>query len=180
MKSPLSKEAVDLLYDNGYRINLSSSKITIKRPYNYIGAFIILFIFSMLALPLFDYSYWLGAMIFALLVVSIFLHRNLISKASSITINLENGKITIDSKNGKRWFTTWYIRNLFIKSNFKSEYTSSFKNTSQEFLVVVGVQLKSGESIDFLYLLSDYQEPTDTMNEVHHFLESALSKKKET
>ena len=173
----LSKEAVELLLDNGYRIKASAQKIVIKRPYDYVGPFILLFLFAIISLPLFGYSYWLGALVFALLIVGIYLHRNLVSKASSLRIDLNNSKIEINNKKGRRWFTTWYIRNIFIRSTFKSEYTSSFKSTSQEFLIVIGVELKSGESIDFIHLLSDYREPSDPMNEVHNFLKTNLSKK---
>jgi len=173
----LSKAAVDLLNDNGYRIKVSPSKILIKRPYDYIGPFIILFLFSIISLPLFGFSYWLGAFVFALLIVGIYLHRNLVSKASTLKIDLNSLKIELNNKKGKRWFTAWYVREIFIRSNFKGEYTSSFKSTSQEFLVVIGVVLKSGESVDFIHMLSDYKEPNDPMNEIHDFLKSILSKK---
>ena len=173
----LSKDAVEVLEDNGYRIKISSLKIVLKRPYDYIGPFILLFLFGIISLPLFGYSYWLGALVFALLIVGIYLHRNLISKASTLKINLNAAKVEINNKKGNRWFTTWYIRNIFIRSTFKSEYTSSFKSTSQEFLVVIGVQLKSGESVDLIHMLSDYKEPSEQMNEIHDFMKSVLSPK---
>lgn len=52
---------------------------------------------------------------------------------------------------------------IIIGSAFISEHTS-FKKTSQEFLVVIGVALKSGKSADFTPLLSDYRDPNEYMN----------------
>ena len=72
-------------------------------------------------------------------------------------------------KKGRVKFTFWYIRNLFIKSKFKSEYSSAFKNTSQEFIVTLGIETRSRQFMDLLYLKSDYQEPSEEMNEIHDF-----------
>ncbi len=165
----LSKKAIELLEDNGYRYRKKDRTITIKRPYDYVGPGILFFLFALVALPLFSIYYWLGALIFSLLVVGVYLHRNLISKASTLSINPREGNMEYVDKKGRVKFTFWYIRNLFIKSKFKSEYSSAFKNTSQEFIVTLGIETRSRQFMDLLYLKSDYQEPSEEMNEIHDF-----------
>jgi len=167
MKNELSKKAVNLLEDNGYRVRITSDKVLIKRPYDYIAPIIIFILFAFVSIPLFSYSYWLGAMIFALLVVGMYLHRNLLSKASSLKIFLKESKIELNNRKGKRWFSYWYVRNLFIRSNYSGSYASADKETNEEYKIEIGVELKSGEFVEFVRLLSDYKEPSDEMNEIH-------------
>ena len=176
----LSNESKRLLEDNGYKFKMNEKRVLINRSYDYVGPVILFVLFGFVALPLFDYSYWLGALIFILLVVGVYLHRNLFSKASVLKISFQDSKVELKDKTGTRWFTSWYVRSLFLRSKFKSEYTSAFKSTSEEYLVSIGVELRSGEEVALLRFLSDYQEPTKEMNEVHDFLKSILSKTTDT
>ncbi|MEM7297631.1 MAG: hypothetical protein AAF391_05130 [Bacteroidota bacterium] len=175
-KHTLSKKSIELLEDHGYKVRIGNHAITIKKRYDYIGPIILFFLYALVALPLFNYSFWLGSLIFMLLVLGVYLHRNLLSKASTLKFSIPDSRIDIKSRRDSRWFTYWYVNNLFISSKFKSEYTSAFKNTSEEYLVVIGAELKSGEVVDFIHLLSDYKEPNEQMNEVYHFIEGVLKK----
>ena len=170
----LSKAAIEMLEDNGYRVKVTDKLITFKKPYDYVGPAILFFLYVLVALPLFGYSYWLGAGIFILLVVGVYLHRNLVSKASTLKLYTRDNKLEFKNREGKRWFSFWYVRNLYIRSKFKSEYTSAFKNTSQEFIVTIGVEFRSRQSMDLIYMSSDYKEPSEEMNEVHHLFMEVL------
>ncbi|GAB4237355.1 MAG: hypothetical protein Tsb0034_12420 [Ekhidna sp.] len=172
----LSKEAIRLLEDNGYRVRISDKEIVFKKPYDYIGPIIILLIFGFIALPLFAYSYWLGALLLILVLLGIYFHRTLISKASKMKIFPARKHIDIYQRSGKRWFSFNYIEHAFLHSKFQAEYSSAFKSTSQEFKIVIGLKLLSGETIEVFAFLSDYEEPNKEINEVHDFLLSVLKK----
>ena len=173
-KYTLSKEAIEMLEDNGYRVKVADKIITFRKPYDYVGPGILFFLYVLVALPLFSVNYWLGAGIFILLVIGVFLHRNLISKASTLKLFTRDNKLDFTNKDGKRWFSFWYVRNLYLRSKFKSEYTSAFKSTSQEYTVTIGVELRSRQSMDLLYMKSDYEEPSDEMKEVHDLFMDVL------
>ncbi len=175
----LSKAAIEMLEDSGYRVKVTDKLITFKKPYDYVGPAILFFLFALCALPLFGYSYWLGAGIFITLVLGVYLHRNLISKASTLKLFTRDNKLEFKNKDGKIWFSFWYVRNLYIRSKFKSEYTSAFKNTSQEFIVSIGVELRSRQTKDLLYMTSDYKEPSEQMNEVHDLFMDVLRQREE-
>ncbi|MEM6642341.1 MAG: hypothetical protein AAF616_05135 [Bacteroidota bacterium] len=170
----LSQPAVAMLEDNGYKVRVSDKLIIIKKPYDFIAPGILFFLYAVVALPLFGFSYWLGAGVFILLVVGVFLHRNLLSKASTLKLYTRDNKLEINNKGGKIWFSFWYVRNLFIRSKFKSEYTSAFKETSQEFVVTLGVELRSKQTVDLLQMSSDYKEPSEQINEVHDLFRDVL------
>lgn len=175
----LSKAAIEMLEDNGYRVKVADKLITFKKPYDYVGPGILFFLFALVALPLFNTNYWLGAGIFIALVIGVFLHRNLLSKASTLKLFTRDNKLEFIDREGKKWFSFWYVRNIFIKSKFKSEYTSSFKSTSQEFTVTIGVELRSKQAMSLLFLKSDYEEPPEEMKEVHDLFMDVLRQREE-
>ena len=175
----LSKEAIEMLEDNGYRVKVMDKIITFKKPYDYIGPGILFFLYALVALPVFNVNYWLGAGLFIVLVVGVFLHRNLISKASTLKLFTRDNKLEFINKDGKRWFSFWYVRNLYIKSKFKSEYTSAFKSTSKEYAVTLGVELRSKQSMNLLFMKSDYEEPSEEMKEVHDLFMDVLRQREE-
>lgn len=168
-----------MLEDNGYRVKVTDRLITFKKPYDYVGPAILFFLFAIVALPLFGFNYWLGAGIFIALVLGVYLHRNLLSKASTLKLFTRDNKLELTNKDGKRWFSFWYVRNLSLHSKFKSEYSSAFKNTSQEFIVTIGAELRSRQSLELLYMKSDYKEPSEEMQEVHDLFRDVLRQKEE-
>jgi len=170
----LSKKAVEMLEDSGYRVKITDKLITFKKPYDYVGPAILFFLFALIALPLFGYNYWLGTGIFITLVLAVYLHRNLLSKASTLKLFTRENKLEFKNRDGKVWFSFWYVRNIYIRSKFKSEYSSAFKNTTQEFIVSLGVELRSKQTKDLLFMTSDYQEPSIEMNEIHDLFMDAL------
>lgn len=178
-KYSLSKAAIEMLEDNGYRVKATDKLITFKKPYDFVGPGILFFLFALVALPLFNFNYWLGAGIFIFLVLSVYLHKNLLSKASTLKLFTRDNKLEFINKDGKRWFSFWYVRNLYLKSKFKGEYTSSFKNTSQEFLITLGVEFRSKQNMDLLFVKSDYKEPNDEMKEIHELFMDVLRQREE-
>ena len=176
-KYSLSKAAIEMLEDSGYRVKVTDKLIVFRKPYDFVGPGIIFFLFALCALPLFSFNYWLGAGTFITLVLAVYLHRNLVSKASTLKLFTRENKLEFKNKDGKIWFSFWYVRNLYIRSKFKSEYTSAFKNTSQEFIVSIGVELRSRQTKDLLFMTSDYQEPSQEMNEVHDLFMDVLRQK---
>lgn len=172
----LSLRSIDLLATNGYKSKFNERLIQFKRDYDFIGPFILFFLFAIISLPLFDYSYWLGTGIFITLVVGVYLHNQLISKKSTINIDSENQRIEVKNRFGTNWFLFEEVDSVFIKSKYNGTFTSADKQTNEEYDVTVGVTLKQGKNLNLFFYKSDFSEPTKEIIEVHDYLKSVLSR----
>jgi hypothetical protein len=79
----------------------------------------------------------------------------------------------------KRWIHYSEIVELNIASKFVDEYSSSFKNTSEEYLVKIGMKLKSGKNLPLFKLSNDFLEPSKEIIALHDWLEGLLAAGKE-
>jgi len=98
--SALSLNSLNFLETNGYRSRFTEEIIQFKRNYDFIGPFIIVFLYALIALPLFTFSYWLGAFVFVFLVMGIYFHKQLLSKSSTININADEKRVEINNRFG--------------------------------------------------------------------------------
>ncbi len=171
----LSLSSIDLLAYNGYQSKISESLIQFKRTYDFIGPFILFFLFAIVSLPLFDFSCWLGTGIFVVLVVGVFLHHQLISKKATINIDGEKEQLEVKNRFGKKWFSFQQIDGVFIKSTYNGTFTSADKRSNEEYDITIGLSLKSGQHVHLFFYKSDFREPNDEIMEVHNYLKSLLS-----
>ena len=170
----LSFNSIDLLASNGYQSQFSEKLTQFKRTYDFIGPFILLFLFAIISLPLFDYSYWMGASLFIVLVIGIYIHRQLISKKSNIRIDSDLQRIEISNRFGTHWFQFNQVDSIYIQSIFNGSFTNAEKLRNEEYDISIGITLKSGKMLDLFSYKSDLREPTEEMMEVHDYLKSKL------
>ena len=172
--SDLSLNSLDLLELNGYRSRFSEKIIQFKRNYDFVGPFIVVFLYGMIALPVFSFSYWLGAFLFAAILVGIFYHKHLVSKSGIINIDSSERRIEIRNRYGKTSFAFDSVDSVFVKSTYNGSYTSADKRTSEEYDIVIGVLLHNGKKMNLFFYKSDFREPTTEIMEVHDYLKAVL------
>lgn len=172
----LSLDSLNLLAINGYTSKFDERLVQFKRKYDFIGAFIVFFLFSIISLPIFNYSYSLGAGLFIFLVLSVYFHHKLISKKSTIKVDADQKHIEVKNRFGTTWFGFEQVESVFVKSTFNGTFTSADKKTSDEYDIVIGITLKSGKNLNLFFYKSDYREPNAEIMEVHDSLKSLLTK----
>ena len=172
----LSLGSLDLLAFNGYQSKIDERLIQFRRKYDFIGPFILFFLFAIVALPIFDFSYWLGTGIFVILVVGVYVHHQLMSKKATINIDAANEQIEVKNRFGKNQFSFQQIEGVFIKSTYNGTFTSADKQTNEEYDITVGVSLETEQHIDLFFYKSDFREPNEEIMEVHNYLKSVCSK----
>lgn len=94
----------------------------------------------------------------------------MVKNAPFLEINHDNSTMKI----GSRPFPLYAAESLQIQSDLVAEYTSAFKETSQEFRTNINVQLKDQEMILLFEFKTDYQEPSAPINALYQFLKSSL------
>ena len=172
----LSLGSLDLLAFNGYQSKIDERLIQFRRKYDFIGPFILFFLFAIVALPIFDFSYWLGTGIFVILVVGVYVHHQLMSKKATINIDAANEQIEVKNRFGKNQFSFQQIEGVFIKSTYNGTFTSADKQTNEEHDIAAGVSLETEQHIDLFFYKSDFREPNEEIMEVHNYLKSVCSK----
>lgn len=173
--SSLSYSSIDLLEINGYRSRFSEEFIQFKRKYDFIGPFIIVFLYAMVALPIFAFSYGLGILVLVTILAGIIFHRRLSSKSSTIDINSEERLIEVRNRFGKSSFDFDQVESVFVKSSYNGSYASADKRTMEEYDIVIGVLLQSEKKLNLFFYKSDVREPNAEIMEVHDYLKSVLS-----
>lgn len=182
MKSPnLSKKAIDLLEENGYSFKSKDGKITIKHRSGYMGAIVLLFITLFLSIPVFSIGTIYGVILIGGVVGGIFIRKIYFAKKSSLTIDRNQNTFTAI-------IGTYYqedqplkmISSITLKSTFVDEYTTAARNSVEEYLISIKMQLITKEEIELFHLKSDQSEPTAEINEIYSLLEDSVkSAKKE-
>lgn len=174
---PFSKKTRHMLEDNGYSYGHNASIYSFKHSSGtaigvivvaaLVGFFNIVFI-VMHPIP--------GIIAFGLLIVAtITVLRKLVGK-TLIMMDTKNKTFTINTPTySQNWTSLNTILGITLKSKYVDEYTSAFKNTSEEHLVTIHLNLVSGRNILLFKFSSDYAEPTEEINEVYYFLENALA-----
>lgn len=75
---------------------------------------------------------------------------------------------------GMRCVSLNMAESIKIESKLVAEYTSAFKETSQEFRTTINLQLEDRETILLFKFKTDYQEPSEPINGLYQFLKSSL------
>ncbi|WP_462253878.1 hypothetical protein [Ekhidna sp.] len=181
MKSPnLSKEAKSFLEENGYSFRFKDNQIQFKRRIGYMGSIVILFVTVFLSIPVFSAGVIYGAVLVGGVIGAILIRRIYFTKKSRLIIDLESNTFTaiID---------TYYqedqslkmISTITMESKFVDEYTTAARNSVEEHLISIKVQLITKEILTLFQLKSDQSEPTPEVNELYGLLEGAIKNAKQ-
>ena len=70
------------------------------------------------------------------------------------------------------------ISAITLHSQFVDEYTTAARNSVEEYLVSIRIQLITKEEVTLFNLKSDQSEPTEEINEVYTMLEDMVKRAK--
>lgn len=167
----LSKETIEFLDYNGYLYKTEDSEVQFKKVFDYTTPIVLSSIVFFITLPLFPY----GLVFFTLLSFSLFAYKRNADKGL-LHIQPELGKFYYSFRELKRRFLFRHVRSIYLRSKFKNEYSSAFKRTNEEYVIIIGIELIQGERYEVFQFVSDYQEPSKEIMEVHDHLKAILSK----
>lgn len=172
---PLSKQAVRLLGDNGYKFNKKDRIIEFKRATEYTSIVVVTFIILIVAAPLFIFNTLLAWLTILLGFVGLFVRYKYFSKKMNFTVNLTTKKFDFfDNAIELERQSLSYAKKIIIHSRFVSEYSSSFKETNEEHEISIRLELLSGSMFTLFKFHSDYEKPSEEMLEVHDFIKNLI------
>lgn len=162
-----------MLDKNGYLLRVSGSTIsfTKSRDLNWlvilIGFICTLLIIGFIRTPI------SGLIICGSLVSLSWLIVLLTRKKPFFELNLSNQRFRHHE------FTTLQpmgnITEISAQTNFESEYTSAFKETSEEYSVKLKLTLNSGVQLNLFKLSSDYKELPPEIEEFYNYLKTLIT-----
>ena len=172
----LSKKAREVLRENDYHIQARAGEIMIRRK-SFTRFFIIL-LTSFLTLgmivigqlvPLF------GLILLILIWVIAFVQFRNTPKNTTSIINLGNNNFQFQEHR----YSVKHISTVNIMSELIDEYASAEKETNEEYLLSISLEIKDGQSFKVFALHSDYREPTQEILEIFEWLKKLLKTSKE-
>ncbi len=175
----LSQEALDVLEENGYRFKAKGSQVSIIRSPGVMGAIVVMIIALFASIPIFSLGAVYGVGFILAVLAVIILRRVYFSDRSNFLMNQESK--TFSAKIG-----TYYeddqpmtmISSIVLHSQFIDQYVTAARNSVEEHLISIRIQLITKEDITLLKLKSEHAEPTAAINEIYHFLEDAVKDSK--
>lgn len=170
----LSLSSIRALAENGYRPNFTNQKVQFRKKYDCIGPFIVFFLFGFIALPLFDFYYWLGVGVFVSLVLGVFVHYQVFSGKATINIDAKNHNIEIKNRFGDIHVPFDEVSGVFVNSKYKGSFAHVNKGTSEEYNVTVGLELDNQKRHGLFHYRSDQFQPSNEVMEMHDYLKSLL------
>ncbi|MEP5611313.1 MAG: hypothetical protein ABJP45_03655 [Cyclobacteriaceae bacterium] len=172
---PLSKKAIHVLEDNGYKFKKTDNLIVFKRATEYTSIVVVSFIILIVAGPLFIINPLLAWLTIILGAAGLYVRFKYYSKKMNFTANLTTKKFDFfDNSIELERQSLSFAKKLIIHSRFVSEYSSSFKSTSEEHEISMRIQLLSGSIFTLFKFHSDYEEPSEEMMEVHDFVKNLI------
>ena len=180
MKSPnLSKGAVHLLEENGYSFKSKDGKIIIKRRSSYMGAIVLLFVTLFLSIPVFSAGTIYGVILIGGVLGAIIIRKIFFSQKSSLTIDLNQKTFTaIVGTYYQEDQSLKMISAIKLSSKFVDEYTTAARNSVEEHLISIAIQLITKEELTLFHLKSEQSEPTPEVNELYDLLENVVKNAK--
>lgn len=173
--SPLSKKAIHLLEDNGYKFKKTDNLIVFKRATEYTSIVVVSVIILIVAGPMFIFNALLAWLTILLGAAGLYVRFKYYSKKMNFTVNLLTKKFDFfDNQIELERQSLSFAKKLIIHSRFVSEYSSAFKSTSEEHEVSMRIQLLSGSIFTLFKFHSDYEEPSEHMMEVHDFVKRLI------
>ena len=180
MKSPnLSKEAIRFLEENGYSFRSKDGKIIFKRRVAYMGAIVLLFVTLFLSIPVFAAGAIYGIILIGGVVGAIVIRRVYFTPKSNLLIDLNANTFTaIIGTYHQEDQSLKMISTITMESKFIDEYTTAARNSVEEHLISIKVQLITKEDVTLFQLKSEQSEPTKEINELYALLEDAVKSAK--
>lgn len=175
MEKTLSRKTIDLLAENGYQIRSNPERISFKRSPGIMGPIVIMIITSFASIPLFAAGIIYGVGLIVGMLGAIIIRRIYFSDTSWFKIS--HGKNTFSAKIG-----TYYqedqplkmISGIVLHSQFIDQYVTAARNSVEEHLITILIQLINKEEIIVFKLKSDQSEPGAEINELYAYLEDAV------
>ena len=175
MKELLSKKAIRVLENNGYKFVYKNHLITFKRATDYIGIIVIGFITLFFGGTLMIFSSFLGYLTFVLGIGGIIVRQRYFSKKMNFAANLKTQKFDFfDNAIELEHQSLSYTSKIIIHSRFVDEYTSSFKTTSEEHEISIRIELLSGSMFTLFRFQSDHAKPSDEIMEIYKFMKKLI------
>lgn len=172
----LSKKAVRMLGDNGYSFKQEGDIYTFTHSSNAAIGVIVMAAFVALFNVLFIIINPIpGTIAFILLIAAtITVVKKLVGK-TLIEIDIKRKLLAISTRAYTcNWSSVNTVNEIILKSKYVDEYTSAFKNTSEEHMVTISLNLNAHGAIQLFKFSADYAEPSDEVNEVYAFFENAF------
>jgi len=174
-KQPLSRKAIDVLAENGYKFQSTQNSASFRRSPGIMGGIVIMIITLFASIPVFAAGVLYGAGLIAAVLGAIIIRRIYFSDRSSFQLDREQK--TFSAKVGtfhQEDKPLKMISTIVLHSQFIDEYVTAARNSVEEHLISIGIQLMNKEEITLFKLKSDQSEPTKEINELYHFLEESV------
>jgi len=143
MESPnLSKGALEVLEDNGYSYRCKDGKIVIKKTAGIMGIIVLLFVTLFLSIPVFAAGLVYGLILIGAVVGGIFIRRMYFTDKMNLVIDLNNQTFSaMISTYHQEDQPLRMIERISMDSQFIDEYTTAARNSVEEHLVSIRIQL---------------------------------------
>lgn len=174
-KQPLSKDAIHLLAENGYKFKPNESGVSFKRSPGVMGAIVLMIITLFASIPFFAAGVIYGVGLIFIVIGGIVIRRIYFSDHSRF--NVDNARNTFSAKIGTYFQDDQplsMISTIVLHSQFVDEYVTAARNSVEEHLISIRIQLMNKEEITLFKLKSDKSEPSSEINEIYHFLEKSI------
>lgn len=164
-----------MLEENSYHFKVKDNVICIKRSSGFMGIFVILFITLFLSIPVFSVGIVYGVGLIAVVVAYIIVKRLFFSKRSELIINKNNNTFSaiVDTYH-QEGLPLSMISSILLHSQFIDEYTTAARNSIEEHLISIRIQLINKEEVTLFQLKSEHSEPTEAITEIYQLLEKAV------
>ncbi|MEO9872425.1 hypothetical protein [Ekhidna sp.] len=173
--SNLSKKAIHLLQENGYSFKKKDGRIAIKRTNSYMGAVVLLFVTLFLSIPVFSAGAIYGVILIAAVVGAIVIRKIFFTHRSSLLLDLNAKTFTaIVGTYHQEDQSLKMISAIKLNSKFIDEYTTAARNSVEEHLISITIQLITKEEITLFHFKSDQAEPSAEINEVYSLIEDIV------
>ena len=180
-KQSLSKKAIGLLAENGYKFRFNETEVTFKRSPGIMGAIVIMIITLFASIPLFAVGIIYGIGLIVAVLGALIIRRVFFSDQSSFKVNTDTK--TFSAKVGTYFQEDQpltMISTIVLHSQFIDEYVTAARNSVEEHLISIRIQLMNKEEITLFKLKSDQSEPSHEINEIYQFLEESVKLAKAT
>lgn len=171
----LSREAHDVLEDNGYHFKSEDNIITIKHSSGIMGVVVLLIITLFLSIPVFSAGAIYGIGLIVIVVGFVMIKRIYFSKRSKLII--DKNKNTFSAIVGTYHeddLPLGMISSIVLHSQYVDKYVTAARNEVEEHLISIKINLQTKEEVTLFQLKSEQSEPTDAINEIYAILEDAV------
>lgn len=169
----LSKQALNLLSENGYRFKSEDRMIRIKHSSSDRLFLALLGSFLSLGCIAFAFAAPVTGIITLLIVLAIFVTSFLRTPGKTLlVIDLKNNSFRLNDFQEKLSKVT----SIEIQSKFIGEYSSAFKKTTEEHRIRIIITFKGDQKFTVVSVQSDYAEPSEELLEIKALLDGIVEK----